>query len=58
MNGMTALAYRNTLCYFRDRSSVLFSLMGVLVVVMIYLLFLRNTQLYPQQSHQQHSFHS
>ncbi len=42
MNGMTALAYRNTLCYFRDRSSVLFSLMGVLVVVMIYLLFLRN----------------
>lgn len=29
------------LIYFRDRQSVLFSLMGVLVVVMLYLLFLR-----------------
>ena len=42
MNGMFALAKRNTLCYFRDRAAVVFSLMGVLVVVMLYLLFLRN----------------
>ena len=42
MNGMLALAKRNTLCYFRDRAAVVFSLMGVLVVVMLYLLFLRN----------------
>ena len=42
MNGMVALAKRNVLCYFRDRAAVVFSLMGVLVVVMLYLLFLRN----------------
>lgn len=42
MNGTIALAKRNFLCYFRDRSAVVFSLMGVLVVVMLYLLFLRN----------------
>ena len=42
MNGMLALAKRNTLCYFRDKAAVVFSLMGVLVVVMLYLLFLRN----------------
>ena len=42
MNGMLCLAKRNVLCYFRDRSSVLFSLMAVFIVVMIYLLFLRN----------------
>ncbi|MBQ8179717.1 MAG: ABC transporter permease [Candidatus Methanomethylophilaceae archaeon] len=42
MSGMLALAWRNSLCYFRDRASVVFSLMGVLVVVLLYLLFLRN----------------
>lgn len=42
MNGMMCLAKRNILCYFRDRSSVLFSLMAVFIVVLLYLLFLRN----------------
>lgn len=42
MNGVFALAKRNTLCFFRDRSSVVFSLMGVIVVIMLYLLFLKN----------------
>lgn len=43
MNPTVALAKRCSLCYFRDRSSVLFSLMAVIIVVMLYLLFLRNT---------------
>ncbi len=42
MNPSIALAKRNSLCYFRDRQSVFFSLMGVLIVVLLYLLFLRN----------------
>lgn len=42
MNGTMALAKRNVLCYLRDRSSVLFSMMAVLIVIMLYLLFLRN----------------
>lgn len=42
MNASLALARRNVLCYFRDRSSVVFSLMAVLIVVLLYLLFLRN----------------
>lgn len=42
MNGTVALARRNVLCYFRDRSAVVFSMMAVLIVVMLYLLFLRN----------------
>ena len=42
MNPSVALAKRNLLCYIRDRQSVLFSLMGVLIVVLLYLLFLRN----------------
>ena len=42
MDPSLALAKRCTLIYFRDRQSVFFSLMGVLVVVMIYLLFLRD----------------
>lgn len=45
MNPSLSLAKRNALCYFRDRSSVVFSLMGVLVVIMLYLLFLRNSLL-------------
>ncbi len=42
MNASVALAKRNALCYFRDRQSVFFSLMAVLIVVLLYLLFLRN----------------
>ena len=42
MIGMLALAKRNILCYLRDRQSVLFSLMAVLIVVLLYLLFLRD----------------
>lgn len=43
MNATVALAKRCFLCYFRDRSSVVFSLMAVIIVVMLYLLFLGNT---------------
>lgn len=42
MSGTLWLARRNILCYFRDRASVAFSLMAVLIVVLLYLLFLRN----------------
>ncbi len=42
MRDSIELARRNVLCYFRDRAAVVFSLMGVLVVIMLYLLFLRN----------------
>jgi multidrug/hemolysin transport system permease protein len=42
MNGILMLAKRNTLCFFRDKASVVFSLMAVLIVIMLYLLFLRN----------------
>lgn len=42
MSAMMSLARRNVLCYFRDRASVVFSLMAVIIVVMLYLLFLRN----------------
>ena len=42
MNDMLALAKRNVLCYFRDRSSVFFSLMSVIIVILLYLLFLRD----------------
>ncbi|MGN1044537.1 MAG: ABC transporter permease [Candidatus Methanomethylophilaceae archaeon] len=42
MDPSLALAKRGVLCYFRDRQSVFFSLMGVLIVVMLYLLFLKN----------------
>lgn len=42
MNGIVALAKRNILCYLRDRASVLFSMMAVLIVIMLYLLFLRD----------------
>ena len=42
MDPSLALAKRNMLCYFRDRESVFFSLMGVLIVVLLYLIFLRN----------------
>lgn len=42
MSGALSLARRNVLCYFRDRGSVVFSLMAVIIVVLLYLLFLRN----------------
>ena len=42
MNDILALAKRNCLCYFRDRASVVFSLMGALIVILLYLIFLRN----------------
>lgn len=42
MNASVALAKRCSLTYFRDRQSVFFSLMGVIIVVLLYLLFLRN----------------
>ena len=32
MNGALCLARRNVLCYFRDRGSVVFSLMAVIIV--------------------------
>ena len=42
IQGSLMLAKRNMLCFFRDRASVFFSLMAVLIVIMLYLLFLRN----------------
>ena len=42
MNDVLALVKRNCLCYFRDRASVFFSLMGVLIVILLYLIFLRD----------------
>ncbi len=43
MSAMLALAKRDLLCYLRDRQSVVFSMMAVLIVVLLYLLFLRDT---------------
>ena len=56
MIGMLALAKRNTLCYLRDRQSVLFSLMAVLIVVLLYLLFLRDILIssYPEMDGMPH----
>lgn len=56
MTGMLALAKRNTLCYLRDRQSVLFSLMAVLIVVLLYLLFLRDMLIssYPEMDGMPH----
>lgn len=42
MKTVLALSKRNCLCFFRDRASVVFSLMAALIVVMLYLLFLRD----------------
>ncbi len=42
MNGVMSLAKRNFMCFFRDRSAVVFSLIAVLIVIMLYLFFLRN----------------
>jgi len=56
MNSMFMFARRNCLCFFRDRASVVFSLMSALIVVMLYLLFLRNMMVesypgYPGMDH-------
>ena len=42
MSDVLALVKRNCLCYFRDRASVFFSLMGVLIVILLYLIFLKD----------------
>ncbi|MBO4356952.1 MAG: ABC transporter permease [Candidatus Methanomethylophilaceae archaeon] len=42
MNDVLALTKRQSLCYFRDKASVFFSLMGVLIVILLYLIFLRD----------------
>ncbi|MBQ7701094.1 MAG: ABC transporter permease [Candidatus Methanomethylophilaceae archaeon] len=42
MNRVLMLARRNMQCFLRDRASVFFSFMAVLIVIMLYLLFLRN----------------
>lgn len=42
MRSMLALAKRNCLCFFRDKQSVLFSMMAALIVLLLYLLFLRD----------------
>ncbi|MBR4225197.1 MAG: ABC transporter permease [Candidatus Methanomethylophilaceae archaeon] len=45
MSGVASLVRRNVVCFFRDRSSVAFSLMAVMIMIALYLLFLRNTLL-------------
>ena len=42
MSDVAAFVRRNCLIYFRDKSSVIFSLMGALIVILLYLIFLRN----------------
>ena len=42
MSEILALTKRNCLCYFRDRASVFFSLLGVLIVILLYLIFLKD----------------
>lgn len=42
MSDFIAFAKRNCLTYFRDKASVMFSLMGVLIVILLYLIFLRS----------------
>ena len=42
MNDVLALVKRNCMCYFRDKASVFFSLMGVLIVILLYLIFLKD----------------
>ncbi len=45
MSGTIFLAKRNVICFFRDRSSVAFSLMAVIILIVLYLLFLRGNLL-------------
>ena len=42
MSDILALVKRNCLCYFRDKASVFFSLLGVLIVILLYLIFLKD----------------
>lgn len=42
MSDVMAFAKRNCLAYFRDKAAVFFSLLGVLIVVLLYLIFLRS----------------
>ena len=42
MSDVLALVKRNCLCYFRDKASVFFSLLGVLIVILLYLIFLKD----------------
>ncbi len=42
MSEILALTKRNCLCYFRDKASVFFSLLGVLIVILLYLIFLKD----------------
>lgn len=42
MSEILAMVKRNCLCYFRDRASVFFSLLGVLIVILLYLIFLKD----------------
>jgi multidrug/hemolysin transport system permease protein len=42
MSEILAMVKRNCLCYFRDKASVFFSLLGVLIVILLYLIFLKD----------------
>lgn len=42
---MVKLMNRNIKLYFRDRASVFFSLLGALILILVYVLFLSNNQL-------------
>ena len=42
---MRRLIYRNVNLYFRDKAAVFFSLVGALVLILVYVLFLSNNQL-------------
>lgn len=42
---MRKLIYRNVNLYFRDKASVFFSLIGALILILVYVLFLSNNQL-------------
>ncbi len=50
MKRALALARRNVLCYFRNRSSVVFSLMAVIIVMILYLLFPTTCSLSPART--------
>ncbi|NLC66497.1 MAG: ABC transporter permease [Clostridium sp.] len=41
---MSKIIYRNVSLYFRDKASVFFSLLSVLIVMLLYILFLSNVQ--------------
>lgn len=43
MNDILAMTKRNCLMFFRDKASVFFSLLGVLIVIALYLMFLRTS---------------